>query len=87
LRVLAGDVNPPEKVRPRTTLLRQNLPSAYYVFEEEVPRAGVVVSECYQRTRWVNGQVVTWLGAAKQTGRGEGKSGLLFDSVVVAPAT
>jgi hypothetical protein len=87
LRVLAGDLNPPEKVRPRTTLLRQNLPSAYYVFEEEVPRAGVVVSLCYQRTRWLHGQVVTWLGAAKQTGRGEGKSGLLFDSVIAAPVS
>jgi hypothetical protein len=75
---------PVEKVRPRTTLLRQGLPSAYFLNEEEVPRAGVLVSQSYQRTRWIGGSVFTWLGARKQTGRGEGSSGLRFDSLVDA---
>lgn len=81
-RILAGMTGPPEKVRPRTTLLRQNLPSAYFVHEEEVPRAGALVTQGYRRTRWVGGKVVTWFAARKQTGRGEGYSGLRFDTLV-----
>jgi hypothetical protein len=81
-RILEGDPALPAKVRPRTSLLRVSLPEAYYVHEEEVPRAGAVVSLCYQRTRQVGGAVLTWLGARKQTGRGEGSSGLRFDGLV-----
>jgi hypothetical protein len=85
-RVLEGDPDPPEKVRPRTTVLRVGLdqrpPVPLFVHEEEVPRAGVVVSQAYRRTRWRNGRVVVWLGARKQSGRGEGKSGLAFDRLV-----
>ena len=54
----------------------------YFVHEEEVPRAGVRVSQAYQRTRWTDGRVVVWLGARKRVGRGEGSSGLLFDRLV-----
>lgn len=71
-----------EKVRPRTSLLRQNLPKGYFLHEEEVPRAGVVVSQSYQRTRWMSGKVFTWFGVRKQTGRGEGSSGLRFDGLI-----
>jgi hypothetical protein len=81
-RILEGDPNPPGKVRPRTSLLRVNLPKAYFVHEEEVPRAGAVVSLSYQRTRRMDGAAVTWLAARKQTGRGEGSSGLRFDDLV-----
>jgi hypothetical protein len=81
-RILSGDDNPPEKIRPRTSLLRHGLPHAYFMHEEEVPRAGVVVSQAYQRTRWIGGKVFTWFGAHKQTGRGEGWSGLAFDQIV-----
>ena len=81
-RILEGDPNQPEKIRPRTMLLRHNLPKAYYVHEEEVPRAGAIVSQSYQRTRWIGGKVFTWFGARKQTGRGEGTSGLAFDRLV-----
>lgn len=85
-RIISGDPNPPEKIKPRTVLLRQGLDStpaqAYYVHEEEVPRAGVRVMQTYQRTRWHDGSVFTWLGVRKQTGRGEGASGLSFDRVV-----
>lgn len=83
-RILDGDPNQPEKIRPRTMLLRPNLPKAYYVHEEEVPRAGAMVSQSYQRTRWIGGRVFTWLGVRKQTGRGEGTSGLAFDRLVDA---
>jgi hypothetical protein len=83
-RILAGDPNLPLKVRPRTTLLRPGLDQkqAYYIHEETVPRAGVRVTQSFQRTRWRDGRVVVWLGARKQTGRGEASSGLAFDRVV-----
>lgn len=81
-RILTGGPELPPKVRPRTTLLRQNLPKAYFLHEEEVPRAGAVVSQSYQRARWTGGEVFTWLGARKQTGRGEGSSGLRYDQAV-----
>jgi hypothetical protein len=71
----------PEKVRPRTSLLRQGLPGTYFLHEEEVPRAGVIVDLAYQRTRWLGGEVFCWYGARKQTGRGEGWSGLAFDQL------
>ena len=84
-RIILGDPNPPEKVKPRTVLLRQGLdqqpPQPYFLHEEEVPRAGIQVTQAYQRTRWNNGQVFCWLGVKKQTGRGEGSSGLAFDRV------
>lgn len=81
-RILEGAPPPPEKVTPRTTLLRQNLPKAYFIHEEEVPRSGAVVSQSYQRTRWVGGKVFTWFGVRKGIGRGEGSSGLRFDGLI-----
>jgi hypothetical protein len=85
-RVLEGDPDVPDKVRPRTVVLREGLDrqpaTPYFVHEEEVPRAGVQVTQAYQRTRWKNGKVVVWLGAQKQTGRGGGSSGLAFDQLV-----
>lgn len=90
-RLLDGDPDPvPARIRPRTVLLRAGLESTpkngYFLHEEEVPRAGVVVSQAYQRTRWTDGRVIVWLGARKQAGRGEGSSRLAFDRIVNAPA-
>lgn len=88
-RLLEGDLRPPRKVRPRTSLLRVGLdatpPAPYFLHEEEVPRAGTSVSLAFRRTRWADGRVVVWLGARRSTGRGEGSSGIAFDSIV--PAT
>ncbi|MEM6398562.1 MAG: hypothetical protein AAF741_19590 [Bacteroidota bacterium] len=82
-RILPGDTEPPQKIEPRTNLLRQGLdemnPQPYFLREEEVPRAGAHVRLSFQRTRWYNGRVYTWLGIRKTTGRGEGSSGLKFD--------
>ena len=83
-RIIPGNPDPPVKIRPRTSLLRTGMPAAYFVHEEEVPRAGAVVSQAYQRTRWLGGTVFTWFGARKQVGRGEGWSGLAFDQIVPA---
>lgn len=81
-----GLSGPPDRVKPRTSLLRHGLdqspPQPYFVHEEEVPRAGARVTQSFQRTRWTNGRVFTWFGARKQTGRGEGSSGLAFDRLV-----
>lgn len=76
-----------ERVRPRTELLRTgynpatNTWGAYTIFEEEVPRSGAIVERTWQRTRWLDGSVITWLGRRKYTGRGEADSGLEFDTV------
>lgn len=82
LRIIEG--LPEVKVRPRTSLLREGLDAAqaYFLHEEEVPRAGVVVTQRYQRTRWRDGRPWVWLGVRKQTGRGEAVSGLAFDRIV-----
>lgn len=85
LRILEGapPSEPPVRVEPRSALLREGRevapPVAYYVHEEEVPRAGVRVTQRFQRTRWHDGRAWVWLGARKQTGRGESSSGLAFD--------
>jgi hypothetical protein len=90
LRTLEGDPAAPKSVRPRTTLLRTHLdaPSGsrtYFVMEEEVPRSGVTVTMSFNRTRWYDGTVWTWLGMRKQAGRGERTSGLAFDQIVAVP--
>jgi hypothetical protein len=75
------------KVRPRTSLLRAGLDAGqpYFLHEEEVPRAGVIVTQRYQRTRWRDGRARVWIGVRKQTGRGEASSTLAFDRVVPVP--
>jgi hypothetical protein len=87
LRVIDGDPAPAKPVRPRTSLLREGLDEAapYFVHEEEIPRAGVHVTKGFQRTRWRDGRAYVWLGVRKQTGRGEGSSGLAFDQIVDPP--
>jgi hypothetical protein len=74
-------------IRPVTQLLREGVDdddikaSAYFINEEEIPRAGVQLSATFQRTRWYNGSVVNWYGYRKKVGRGEGSSGLAYDRV------
>lgn len=72
-----------ERVKPRTNLLREGLNQpnreSYFINEEEVLRAGIRLTQSFQRTRWYSGQIYTWLGVRKQTGRGEASSQLRFD--------
>lgn len=81
------EVKPPHQIRPRTLMLREGIDDMdnqsypFFIFEEEVPRAGATVIGNFQRTRWYNGKVVTWFGRQKSTGRGEGSSGLRFDFI------
>ena len=51
------------------------------IFEEEIPREGIRVSRSYQLARWQDGSTHLWIGRRKQIGRGEGSSGLKFDSL------
>ncbi len=86
LRIIEGDTQTPVKIKPQTGILREGLeaepdPLAYYIHEEEISRAGVRISQSFQRTRWLNGEVFVWLGMKKKTGRGEGSSGLAFDQI------
>ncbi len=80
------DANSKTNVEPRGKILRTGLDGAnakaYHLHEEEVPRAGVIVTRCFQRARWFDGTVFTWLGRRKETGRGEGASGLVFDQII-----
>jgi hypothetical protein len=74
-------------IRPRTALLRHGIDeqdvqqAPYFIHEEEIPRSGLKIKGTYQRTRWYNGKVVNWYGISKQTGRGEGSSGLKYDTI------
>jgi hypothetical protein len=83
-RILEGDSSKPRKVRPRTVLMQLGLnkKEPYFIHEEEVLRAGVRVTQSFQRTRWHDGQTFVWMGVRKQTGRGQGSSGLAFDKIV-----
>jgi hypothetical protein len=75
-----------EEVHPRGALLRSDLTRpvetepALRIAEEEIPRDGAVVTRAFQYARWFGGRSYLWLGRAKRTGRGEGSSGLRYDS-------
>ena len=49
--------------------------------DEAVPRVGLQVTRSYQHARWTNGASLLWLGRRKRAGRGEGSSGLRFDTI------
>ncbi len=64
---------------PKGRLLEPN--RELLLFEEEVPREGARVTRTYQYARWIDGSTYLWMGRRKRPGRGEGSSGLQFDSV------
>jgi hypothetical protein len=81
-----NDHIPNTVVEPRGVLLRTGLdlnePEPYFINEEEVRRVGLIVTQSFQRTRWYDGKIYSWIGRRKQTGRGEGSSSLEFDQIV-----
>ena len=83
-RFFLGGAQP---VRPVTSVLRPGLlpddtqDAPYFVNEEEVSPAGVVVEGGLRRTRWLGGKTSVWHARRKRSGRGEGGSGLRFDVV------
>ncbi|MGB7950398.1 MAG: hypothetical protein WCH75_22150, partial [Candidatus Binatia bacterium] len=70
----------PEPVHARGRILKPDPGRALELFEEEVPREGICVTRSFQYTRWFDGSTHLWIGRRKQIGRGEGSSGLRFDS-------
>jgi hypothetical protein len=91
-RIIEGGTPLPAElssVHPRTVLLREHLDGSgdrrYFIHEEQVPRAGTRLTQSFQRTRWRNGRAVVWLGVLRETGRGEGSSGLAFDQLIDVP--
>jgi len=66
---------------PRGVLLSE-IPSPFYIREEEISGAGTSVNRHWQRSRWVNGVVAQWIGREKQFGKTEGNSSLEFDLLV-----
>jgi hypothetical protein len=61
------------------------VPGAYFLAEEEVPRAGRIVNRAFKRARWFDGTTFLWVGRRSTTGRGEGSSGLVFDQIEETP--
>ena len=65
-------------------MIKEN-PAPYYINEEEIPRAGINVQRSFQRSRWLSGETILWIGRYKEAGKGEGWSNLRFDQIVDLP--
>ncbi|MBM2619321.1 IPT/TIG domain-containing protein [Actinoplanes sp. LDG1-06] len=65
-------------IRPVGRLLEPG--TALDIFDEEVPRAGARVRRLWTYGRSLDGRTHLWRGRRKGPGRGEGSSGLSFDS-------
>jgi hypothetical protein len=74
--VLQRMTNQPSTVVPRGRLLSLG---GRPIGDEEVPREGTRLLRDYAMTRWTNGRVFVWGRKRRETGRGEGSSGLRFD--------
>ena len=71
---------------PRGSLLRLDPNAAVTadylrMAEEEVPRDGIELKRSFNYARNAQGRALLWIGRSKNTGRGEGHSGLKFDVV------
>lgn len=51
------------------------------LYDEEVPREGIRVARARRSARWIDGSSWLWAAERTQVGRGEGSSGLRFDSL------
>jgi hypothetical protein len=72
---------PATPLRPRGRLLAPMVNDATLTIrEEEIPREGARATGAYQLVRWIDGTTLLWLGRRKSIGRGEGSSGLRFDT-------
>jgi len=83
VRLVRGAVLTPagtQKVNSKGRILNPDDKPSLGLYEEEVPREGVCVTRNYQLTRWLDGSTHAWMGRQKRTGRGEGSSGLGFDT-------
>ncbi len=78
-------------VRPRTSILSVGLDvtpvASYHINEEEILRQGATIKTNYQRARWYDGRIYTWMGRERSIGKGEGNSGLQFDMITAKENT
>lgn len=80
--------SPPRDPLRRGVLLTE-LPTPFFVEEEEVPASGLIVSRRTQRTRrtrWYDGRAHLWIGHGRETGRGGANCGLRFDQIDDLPS-
>jgi hypothetical protein len=84
VRLVRGAVLKPDGsqqiVRSLGRILNPDSRAPLTLYEEEVPREGARVTRNYQLARWLDGSTHLWMGRRKQVGRGEGSSGLRFDT-------
>jgi hypothetical protein len=52
------------------------------LFEEEVPRSGLLATRAWQFARTASGASVAWIGRRTRPGRGESRSGLGYDRLI-----
>jgi hypothetical protein len=73
---------PPEPIRAHGRILNPEPPNpaGLLIPDEEIPREGIRVTRQYQLARWLDGAMHLWVGRRKVVGRGEGSSGLKFDT-------
>ena len=57
-------------------------PTPFNLHEEEIPREGVLVQRVPALVRTADGRCVRWIARRVRVGRGEGSSGLAFDSAI-----
>ncbi len=67
-------------IEPLGVLLRPN--EALVIRDEEIPREGVRVRRVPTLARGIDGSYARWITRRVTVGRGEGASGLAFDSTV-----
>jgi hypothetical protein len=74
------DGGTPRLIEPQGLLLAPAADGSHlWLFDEEVPRDGTQVDRVHRYARWLNGRSVIWTARRRQTGSGEGSSGLRFD--------
>jgi hypothetical protein len=64
----------------QSAVLRPDPRDTLDIHEEEIPREGARITRAFQYARWIDGAPLLWLGRRKLPGRGEGSSGLRFDT-------
>ena len=71
----------PRTIPAMSRLLELSEDPLLWLEESAVPRSGLRVQLTKQRIRWVDGKTYVWSGRKVLTGKGEGSSGLRFDSI------
>lgn len=82
VRFQRGQMPPTAAGAPsRRGVMLNEIPTPFYIAEEEVPVSGLTVSRRAQRSRWYGGRTCLWIGRARETGRGAAASHLRFDQI------